>query len=308
MKKLLFLLSLLPQLIFSEIITGFNQLEVGNIWKYKTYSLLYGGSHFEEMKGFKTITIDSIVKRYDSSLIYYTQIDTVVFKTSDLTSDTIAFDTVIINSNRGTKVGNKVHIGPWFINKDTLLTDNLLSYDQGITDAEMWCRRKVNNLDKYFFIDAWDRAVPFGWVKQKKVFIQDNGLVYYWCDGGDHGMFYKDTLTLLSFNGVEVNTGLILDVLNENVTPIENKEILAGLNCKKKAQSHKIMFLNNRLHLPDIGMPKQVSIYNSRGQYLFSQHIKSSALELEGLAPSVYYYTITTANNSFKGIFLVAAK
>jgi hypothetical protein len=166
----------------------------------------------------------------------------------------------------------------------------------------------VNNIDKLFYIEKWNRQIPFGWLESEDLFVQDLGLIYQMSDGGDHGHLYTDTMTLLTFNGEKVNAELLMDILDENVTSIENKEIFVGPNCKEKAQSPKKMFFNNRLYLPHIGMPTQVLLYNSRGQNIFSRSMKSSTLQLLGLAPGVYYYRIITANNTLKGVFLVPAR
>lgn len=301
--RLLCLLLILVQIVSAEIITGFNQLEVGNTWTYKLYDIIYGGFPFKEKRGRRIVTIDSMTQSNDTSYYYISQIDSVLMTTQDPAYDTISFDTVITRSWKEKKYGN-VLSSVYFTSKDSISTDTLELYDKNTINANMWCRRKVNNVDKLFYIEKWKRAVPFGWLESEDVFIQDLGLIYQMSDGGDHGHLYTDTMTLLTFNEVEVNAELLRDILDENVTGIKKKEIFTNPGNDNGPIPFKVTFSDNKLHLPDIGSPKQISLYNSQGREILLQHTNSNILVLKNLSAGIYHYAITAGENIFHGTFI----
>ena len=71
----------------------------------------------------------------------------------------------------------------------------------------------------------------------------------------------------------------------------------------QKIQPHTIRYYNNRLHLPDIGKGKHISVYNSMGREVISRHAISRTLEVDHLAAGVYHYVIIAVDKIYQGTF-----
>ena len=186
---------LLVQISFGDILTGFNQIEVGNTWKYKYSYYCHRSSLFVTERGFRTVLLNDTAHLNDSIFYNFSIVDSVEKKILDLSGDTVVIDTVMsmhllqIRDGNGfytIKDAQPPYLFPYYlVKKDTMNTDTLIEYDKTLNNAEMWCKCDINNESTDFYIRTESIDIPFGWLSNDIIFAENFGLIYYERDGGD---------------------------------------------------------------------------------------------------------------------------
>ncbi len=306
MKYALLLTMILTQSVFSADLTGFNQLEVGNTWRYE---MVYeqeppvGFPGYKEMSGTRIITINSMDTSdiFNGCTYYFTLIDSLAVKKCDSIPDTIFSDTVIKNYWTVSKKSNDIEGGNgFFVPNDTISTDTLLKYKKNEFLGNMWCVGNINNEPKCFFVNAWDDNSGKPYIMSKQVFIQDLGLIYKWYSEATWGGFHE-VFRAISFNGKKIDTKTILNILDYNSTASIDKIMQNKLNKKELITSITDKTVN--ITVPGAARVT-LDVYNIQGQLIkrLMHEIKqtgsySVSLDQLDCAPGVYFLKLRCGND-----------